>query len=56
MSNIKERKFPKKPLILVTGATGTGKTRIAIEIAESIHSQLDQKAEIINFDSIQFYK
>jgi tRNA dimethylallyltransferase len=38
------------PLIFVVGPTATGKSAVAIELAESL------KAEIINADSMQFYR
>lgn len=42
-------------LIIVSGATATGKTDTAINIAKSL-STPDQKIEVINFDSLVFYK
>jgi tRNA dimethylallyltransferase len=42
-------------LIAVVGPTGTGKSDLAIKIAESLISQ-GLPAEIINADSMQFYK
>lgn len=40
----------KKPLIVVTGPTASGKTELAIKIAESL------RTEIISADSMQIYK
>lgn len=42
-------------LIAVVGATGTGKSELALEIAEYINS-LGQRAEIVNADAMQLYK
>lgn len=40
----------KKPLIIITGPTATGKTRLSIELAKQING------EIISADSMQVYK
>lgn len=40
----------KNKIILISGPTATGKSSLAIKIAEKINS------EIINADSIQLYK
>ena len=40
----------KKKIIVIVGPTGSGKTKLSIEIAKQIH------AEIINGDSVQVYK
>ena len=42
-------------LIAVVGATGTGKSELALGIAEYINS-VGQKAEIVNADAMQLYK
>ncbi len=42
-------------LIAVVGATGTGKSELALEIAEYINS-LGQRAEIVNADAMQLYR
>ena len=42
-------------MIAVVGATGTGKSELAIGIAEYIQ-QLGQSAEIVNADAMQLYK
>ena len=39
-----------KTLVIVTGPTGSGKTNLAIEIAESLHT------EIVSADSRQIYR
>lgn len=44
-----------KKAIIISGPTGTGKTKTAIELALKIKAELNQTAEIINFDSVQFY-
>lgn len=43
-------------MIVVSGATATGKTSYSIKIAEKIRSELSQNVRIINFDSLLFYK
>ena len=43
-------------LIIVSGPTASGKTRISIEIAKFINEHLDKSAVIVNFDSLLFYK
>jgi len=42
-------------LVAVVGATGTGKSELALGIAEYIKS-IGQKAEIVNADAMQLYK
>lgn len=44
-----------KPIILLTGATATGKTNISLEIANSL-SEKNIECEIVNGDSLLFYK
>lgn len=39
----------KKPLIIILGATGTGKTKLSLELAQRF------KSEIISADSMQVY-
>lgn len=46
----------KLPIITISGATGTGKTSSAILLAEKLKDQYGFQCEIVNFDSIQFYK
>ncbi|MCJ1395239.1 hypothetical protein MMC18_008123 [Xylographa bjoerkii] len=43
-------KVPLKPLIAVVGATGTGKSQLAVSLAEEFNG------EIINADALQLYK
>ncbi|POO02285.1 isopentenyltransferase, partial [Trema orientale] len=43
---------PKDKVVFVIGATGTGKSRLAIDLA----TRLDSGAEIINSDKMQVYK
>jgi len=47
---INNNKFNKKKVVFVMGATGTGKSRLSIDLA--IHFQ----GEIINSDKMQVYK
>ena len=42
-------------LIAIVGSTGTGKSELAIRIAEAMHEQ-HQAAEIVNADAMQLYK
>ena len=42
--------------IIVSGATASGKTSTSIEIAKYIRNKHKKKCEIINFDSLLFYK
>lgn len=42
-------------LIVISGATATGKTSLSIELAKLIESK-QHKVKIINFDSLLFYK
>ncbi|KAK2734025.1 hypothetical protein FQN57_001894 [Myotisia sp. PD_48] len=44
------RKAPKNPLIAVVGATGTGKSKLAVDLAIRFNG------EIINGDAMQMYK
>ena len=44
----------KKPFIIICGCTGTGKTKLSIQLAEWL-IQNGQKAEIINADSMQVH-
>lgn len=44
-----------KPIIIISGATATGKTSTSINLAKALASE-NRKAEIINFDSLLFYK
>ena len=45
-------KRPQNPLIVILGATGTGKSNLALSIAQSVPSG----AEIINCDAMQMYR
>ena len=47
--------FDPAQLIAVVGSTGTGKSELALKIAERLES-LGQASVIINCDSMQFYK
>lgn len=44
-----------KPLILISGATATGKTDLAVELALLL-GERGKKCEVINADSLLFYK
>ncbi|KAL9104421.1 MAG: hypothetical protein Q9163_000627 [Psora crenata] len=41
---------PRRPLIAIVGATGTGKSQLAVSLAERFHG------EIINSDALQMYQ
>lgn len=43
-------------LIIVSGPTASGKTKTSIAIAQKIQNDLGQKAAVVNFDSLLFYK
>ncbi len=43
-------------LIVLTGPTASGKTKTSINIAKKIQDEFKQKAAIVNFDSLLFYK
>jgi tRNA A37 N6-isopentenylltransferase MiaA len=43
-------KIRNKPIIIILGCTGTGKTKLSIELAKKY------KGEIINADALQLYK
>jgi tRNA dimethylallyltransferase len=45
----------KFPIIIITGATASGKTSLSLELAQTLHKE-NIPAEIINFDSLLFYK
>lgn len=45
-----------KKLIVISGPTASGKTKTSIEIAKLIQNELHQKAAVVNFDSLLFYK
>lgn len=44
----------KRPIIIISGPTASGKTAMAIELAETFQKQKN-KFEIVNFDSLLFY-
>lgn len=46
----------KQPIIIISGATGTGKTSSAIYLSLKLKEQFQINSEIINFDSVQFYR
>lgn len=45
-----------KKLIIISGATATGKTSFSLKIADLIKNESLGKVKIINFDSLLFYK
>lgn len=46
----------KNKVIIVSGPTASGKTKTSIEIAKHLQNNLNEKAAIVNFDSLLFYK
>ena len=46
---------PHPPLIVVVGATGTGKSGLSLDLAESLAAR-GQAAEIVNADAMQLYR
>lgn len=46
---------PTLPLILISGATATGKTDLAVKLAQTLKNK-NQNAEVINADSLLFYR
>ncbi|RNA21623.1 tRNA mitochondrial [Brachionus plicatilis] len=47
--------FRNKPFIVVCGCTGTGKTKLSIQLAQSLIKS-GKKCEIVNGDAMQLYK
>ena len=47
--------LPNKNLIIIGGATATGKSRLALELASEIFTRFNIESEIINADSLQVY-
>jgi tRNA dimethylallyltransferase len=43
------------PLVAIVGATGTGKSALALDLAESLHAD-GRAAEIVNADAMQLYR
>ncbi len=50
--SLEMRSPPRNPLILILGATGTGKSNLALSVAQCISSG----AEIVNCDAMQMYR
>ncbi|HEU0206375.1 MAG TPA: tRNA (adenosine(37)-N6)-dimethylallyltransferase MiaA [Pseudolysinimonas sp.] len=47
--------MPTAPLVAIVGATGTGKSAIALDLAEHLAAE-GRQAEIVNADSMQLYR
>ena len=52
--NININHIRNKPFIVICGCTGTGKTKLSIQLAEWLIS-IGKKSEIINADAMQVY-
>jgi signal recognition particle GTPase len=44
--------YRNKPFLVICGCTGTGKTKLSIELAKWLND-IGQKAEIVNADAMQ---
>jgi tRNA dimethylallyltransferase len=47
--------MPLTPLVAIVGATGTGKSELALDFAESLRDE-GRSAEIVNADAMQLYR
>ena len=47
--------MPTTPLVAIVGATGTGKSELALDLAESLRAE-GRQAEIVNADAMQLYR
>ena len=47
--------MPATPLVAIVGATGTGKSELALDLAESLLAE-GRHAEIVNADAMQLYR
>jgi len=43
-------------LLVIVGATGTGKSALALDVAEALRAERDEAAEIVNADAMQLYR
>ena len=46
----------KNKVIIISGPTASGKTKTSIEIGNFLQNTLNEKAAVVNFDSLLFYK
>lgn len=53
--NMSNKAFRNKPFIVICGCTGTGKTKLSIELAEWLIKD-GKKCEIVNGDAMQVIK
>ena len=53
-NNLSIEKHRNKPFIVICGCTGTGKTKLSIQLAEWLING-GKKAEIINADAMQVF-
>ena len=47
---------PCKPILIISGATATGKTDFSIRLGQILQRQENIRLEVINFDSLLFYR
>lgn len=47
---------PKPNLVVILGTTGTGKSKLAVDLSTSLNDLHRLQAEVINGDSMQVYK
>ncbi|MBF0207055.1 MAG: tRNA (adenosine(37)-N6)-dimethylallyltransferase MiaA [Oligoflexia bacterium] len=52
--NLKKIKKPK--VMIISGPTASGKTKVAIDLAKAVRSSVGISVEIVNFDSLLFYR
>ena len=45
-----------KKIIIISGPTASGKTNTSIELAHFLQNKKNKNVEIVNFDSLLFYK
>ncbi len=50
------RPFFVHKILFISGPTGVGKTKISLELADAIATEMSITSEIVNFDSLLFYK
>ena len=46
----------QKPIVIISGATATGKTALSIQLGKELQQQKNISSEVVNFDSLLFYR